>query len=274
MRKINFAEISIFIVNRIFHWRFRIARFTKQSKILKMIIEKILFEDDETVIIPNTEKIAVNKTIDGEKSEFLPTDVLKEVIRQCDDIVIMDKCLCRTSADCKDYPQDIGCIFLGPTSKKIPRTICHEASVKEALEHVNKADEAGLSHLVGRNKIDSIWMNVRPRKKLLTICHCCPCCCLWKVLPDLDNEISAKVEKLDGVKLHFDKTKCVKCLKCVNDICMPNAISFENKEIKIDLDKCLGCGLCANVCKKDAITITYNNDSIKTVINRMYNLIS
>ena len=269
MRKISFADISIFIVNRIFNWRFWIASLTKKSKIAKKIIEKILFEDDDTIIIPNT--ISINQKIEGEKSEFLPTDILKEVIKKCDDIVIMNDCLCRTSSNCKDYPQDIGCIFLGPTSKKIPRNICHEATVEEALEHVDKADKAGLSHLIGRNKIDSIWMNVRPREGLLTICHCCPCCCLlwmnvrpreglltichccpccclWKVLPNLDSEISDKVSKLEGVKVTVDTDSCNLCRKCLKEVCMSDAISLKDNKIAIDEDKCRGCGLCAKDC--------------------------
>ena len=271
MRKISFADISIFIVNRIFNWRFWIASLTKKSKIAKKIIEKILFEDDDTIIIPNT--ISINQKIEGEKSEFLPTDILKEVIKKCDDIVIMNDCLCRTSSNCKDYPQDIGCIFLGPTSKKIPRTICYEATVKEALEHVDKADEAGLSHLIGRNKIDSVWMNVRPREGLLTICHCCPCCCLWKVLPNLDSEISDKVSKLEGVKVTVDTDSCNLCRKCLKEVCMSDAISLKDNKIAIDEDKCRGCGLCANICKPKAIKIEYQDDTIDSIINRMNNLI-
>lgn len=172
MRKISFADISIFIVNYIFNWRFRIAKLTKQSKIIRKIIDKGLFEDDDVTVIPNT--IKINKTIEAEKSEFIPTDILKEVIEKIDDIVIMNSCLCRTSNNCKDYPQDIGCIFLGPTSRKIPQNLCHKASKKEAQDHVDKADAAGLSHIIGKNKIDSIWMNVKPKEGLLTICHCCP----------------------------------------------------------------------------------------------------
>lgn len=271
MRKISFADISIFIVNRIFNWRFWIASLTKKSKVAKKIIEKVLFEDDDTIIIPNT--ISINQKIEGEKSEFLPTDILKEVIKKCEDIVIMNDCLCRTSSDCKDYPQDIGCIFLGPTSKKIPRNICHEATVEEALEHVDKADKAGLSHLIGRNKIDSVWMNVRPREGLLTICHCCPCCCLWKVLPNLDSEISDKVSKLEGVKVTVDADRCNLCKKCLKDICMSDAISLKDNKIAIDEDNCRGCGLCANICKPKAINIEYQDDTIDSIINRMNNLI-
>ena len=271
MRKISFAEISIFVVNRIFNWRFRIASLTKKSKIIKKIINKMLFEKDDVVIIPNT--IPINQKIESEGSEFLPTDVMKEVIKKCDDIVIMDSCLCRTSNDCKDYPHDIGCIFLGPTSRKIPRTLCHTASVEEALEHIDIADKAGLSHLIGRNKIDSVWMNVRPSEGLLTICHCCPCCCLWKVTPNLDDEISSKVTRLDGVNVTINHDNCKKCLNCVKEPCMFDSIHLENDKIIINQDTCRGCGLCIHKCKFNAITIDYETKTLDNIINRVYNLI-
>ena len=159
--------------------------------------------------------VLINKKIEAESSEFLPTSVIKEVIKRSEDIVIMNTCLCRTSNNCEDYPLDIGCIFLGPTSKKIPRNICREATVEEALANVDEADAAGLSHIIGRNKTDSVWMNVRPRKGLLTICHCCPCCCLWKVYPNLDSDISDKLEKLDGVSVKLHEENCKKCKKCL-----------------------------------------------------------
>ncbi|MGX8693272.1 MAG: 4Fe-4S binding protein [Methanobrevibacter sp.] len=269
MRRISFAEISVFVLKHIFNWRFWIAEITKKSKAYKKLIDKMLFEDDEIVVIPNT--INVNKKIESEGSEFLPTKIIKDVIKRCDDIVIMDTCLCRTSNDCKDYPQDIGCIFLGPTSKKIPRSIGKQATVEEALAHVDKADAAGLSHIIGRNKIDTVWMNVRPGKGLLTICHCCPCCCLWKVYPNLDSDISNKLEKLDGVQVKLLEDNCKKCKKCL-DACMFKAISMENGKITIDTDNCKGCGLCANSCKFDAIRIEYSDKTIDNVVNRIDNL--
>lgn len=271
MRRPSFAEISIFVVNRIFHWRFRIAGLTKKSKVAKAVINKALFEKDEVLVIPN--RVPVNQTIESSGSDFLPSDVIKEVIKQCDDIVIMDTCLCRTSTKCEDYPQDIGCIFVGPTSRKIPRSIGHTATVEEALAQVDKADAAGLSHIIGRNKIDSIWMNVRPGEGLLTICHCCPCCCLWKVVPNLEDDISSKISRLDGVTVQINEEKCKKCLKCIKQDCMFDAIHLENDKITINQDNCRGCGLCANVCKFDAITVDYDNHTIDKVIDRMYNLI-
>ena len=270
MRRPRFVDISIFTLKYIFNWRFWIAEITKKSKSYRKFIDKMLFENDEIVIIPNS--INVNKKIESEGSEFLPTDILKDVVRRCDDIVVMNTCLCRSSNGCEDYPQDIGCIFLGPTANKIPKHIGKKVTVDEALDHIDRADAAGLSHLIGKNKIDTVWMNIHPGDGLLTICHCCPCCCLWKVYPNLDNAISDKVEKLDGITITLHEDKCKMCKKCLKEVCMFQAISLKDSKISIDYDICRGCGLCTTACKFDAITIDYSDETIDNVINRMDNL--
>lgn len=270
MRRIRFIDISIFILKYIFNWRFWIAEITKKSKSYKKFIDRMLFEDDEIVVISNT--INVNKKIESDGSEFLPTDIIKGVIKRCDDIVIMNKCLCRTSNDCKDYPQDIGCIFLGPTATKIPDHVGKKVTVEEALAQVDKADASGLSHLIGRNKIDTVWMNVHPKEGLLTICHCCSCCCLWKVYSNLDEDISNKIERLDGVTVKVNEDSCRMCKRCLQEVCMFKAISLKDNKISIDTTHCKGCGLCTNACKFDAITIDYSDKTIDNVINRIDNL--
>lgn len=270
MRRPRIVDFNRFILKYIFNWRFRIADFTKKSNIYKKLIDYSLFKDDEIIVVPNA--INVNKKIKSEGSEFLPTEIIKEVIKRSDDIVIMNSCLCRTSNNCQDYPQDIGCIFLGPTARKIPKHIGKIATVDEALAQVDKADAAGLSHIIGRNKIDTVWMNVHPGNGLLTICHCCPCCCLWKVYPNLNEDISGKLEKLDGVSVELHEENCKKCKKCL-DSCMFKAISFKNNEITIDNDICKCCGLCVNTCKFDAITISYTEKTIDNVVNRLDDLI-
>ena len=116
-------------------------------------------------------------------------------------------------------------------------------------------------------------MNIRPGKGLLTICHCCPCCCLWKVYPNLNEDISNKLEKLDGVSLKFDESKCKMCKKCLQEKCMFNAISLKDNKITIDNDICRGCGLCVNSCKFGALTIDYTDETIDNVVNRIDNLL-
>ena len=78
MRRPRFVDISIFILKYIFNWRFWIAEITKKSESYRKFIDKMLFENDEIVIIPNT--INVNKKIESEGSEFLPTTLLKMLL--------------------------------------------------------------------------------------------------------------------------------------------------------------------------------------------------
>ena len=95
-------------------------------------------------------------------------------------------------------------------------------------------------------------MNVKPKEGLLTICHCCPCCC---------------------VEIAIDNSKCIDCMKCLNEICMSEAISFKDNAIQINQNKCRGCGLCVNICKQNAITLKYNDKSIDSIVNKLHNLV-
>ncbi len=293
MKKPTFADLSIFFVNRAFNTRFFLAGLTRKSKLAHKIIDKLLFEDDEIIVIPNTlnlnktktatsdsnsktieAKIEINQTIEDVKSTFLPTDIIKEAVKQSTYIFVMDNCICRTSNDCEDYPHDIGCMFLGDATKQIPRHLGREVTAEEAIKHIDQANAAGLSHLIGRNKIDSVWMNVGPKEDLLTICHCCPCCCLWKVVPNLEEDIGDRVEKLEGVSVNFNSEKCTGCKRCI-DSCFVKAITFneETKTIEIDQNKCRGCGKCVNICKQEAISINYTKQSVDAILNRIQNLV-
>lgn len=276
MKRIVFEDISTFVVKHVFHLRFKVAKLTKKSSIMNKIITKFLFEGDGTYFIPNnnsinTETINLNKKIEQPDMIVFPSDIIKEVIKNANHIVIMNKCLCRTSADCTDYPQDLGCIFLGRATKKISRKYCKEVTAKEAIEHVDKCDNAGLIHIIGRNKMDVRWMNVSPGYELLTICNCCPCCCLWRVLPDLSNNIKELFYKLPGLTVYCESNECILCKKCV-DTCFNKSIYIKNNKISIN-NNCIGCGQCSNICPVNAMKISYNNNYVDTVFDKIDSLV-
>lgn len=281
MRKIVFEDISIFVVKHIFHLRFRTAQLSRDSRIMNKIITRMLFHKDGTYFIPNnnsvsnikTETIDINQNFELPKEIVFPSDILKQMIKKANHIVIMNKCLCRRSSNCEDYPVDLGCIFMGNATKQISRKHCREVTAEEAIEHVDKCNEAGLIHIMGRNKIDNIWMHVSPGDELMTVCNCCPCCCLWRVYPNLSDNIQNKFYKLPGVSVYCENDDCVLCQKCI-DVCYTNAISITDNKIVIDEDICVGCGQCSNNCPVKAIHLDYNKENVQSVFDKLDSLVN
>ena len=168
----------------------------------------------------------------------------------------MDNCLCRQGDDCQDYPVDLGCLFMGEAVYGINPKLGKVVSKEEAHAHIQRAQDEGLVHLIGRNKLDTVWMGVGPGTQLLTVCNCCPCCCLYKILPDLHPEISDSVRRMPGVEVTVDLEKCIGCGLCAKEeVCFVEAITMENGHAVIS-DGCRGCGRCVEVCKQGAIELS------------------
>jgi ferredoxin len=155
---------------------------------------------------------------------------------------------------CRDYPRDLGCLFLGAAARDIHPGLGRPASKDEALAHAKKCREAGLVHLIGRNKLDTVWLGVGPGERLLTICNCCPCCCLWRVLPYVAPHIGAKISRMPGVSVTVSE-RCVGCGTCTQGVCFVDAIQLVDGRAVIS-DACRGCGRCADVCPQQAIEIS------------------
>lgn len=281
MRRIKLIDVNIAAVKRIFHLRFFVAGLTKKSRIIDKIIKKMLFEHDGTYFVPSdtavknisSQTIEMDYSFKNPDMIVMPSDFIKTMINEADDIVIMNKCLCRNSAGCTDYPKDLGCIFLGKTTRKISRKHCREVTQQEAIDHIDKCRDAGLIHIMGRNKIDSIWMNVRPDEELLTICNCCPCCCLWRVYPNLSETIQNDFYKIPGIHVECDEELCVGCGKCI-EVCFGNSITIIDNKATVNNDVCIGCGQCSNNCPTNAMKLNYEKEAIDDVFNKINSLVN
>ena len=284
MSKITFSDISVKIIKLTFKSRFTFAKLTRKIPLLANVVDKLFFEDDNIQVLPRdssiksnntmiSEEITINKDVEVPENIMLPSQVLKNMIMKSKYHVIMDSCICRVSNQCEDYPKELGCLFLGKGSKRISPKLGKAVSPEKAIEHVDKCQEAGLVHIIGRNKIDSVWLNTGPKEELLSICACCPCCCLWKMTPDLPEDIGKSFSKMEGVELKLDQDICTGCKKCTTDICFLEAITVQNKKAEIDLTKCRACGRCAEICSSGALTIQMDENGIKESIKRVDSLI-
>lgn len=259
--------LHVRLLKRGFPHRFLVAKLTR-APILGGIIDHMLFDGDDMIYLPKDQAIEMNKSIVSRGEMVLPSQVVEHFIDKAKYQWIMDWCICRSSTRCKDYPINLGCLFLGEATLKIDPRLGHRATKEEALEHVRRCREAGLVHLIGRNKLDAVWLRVEPANKLLTICNCCPCCCLWRVLPDLAPEIRAKIAKMPGVRVTVTD-RCVGCGTCAKGICFVDAIRIVNGRA-VRTEECRGCGRCVDVCPQKAIEISVEDgEFIRQAVERI-----
>lgn len=214
-------------------------------------------QDDDVIWVPKDSliRIKVDESVETVPEMILPSKAVEYVIENASHRVIMNFCVCRESLQCRDYPIDIGCIFLGDAAKDIHPELGREATVEEALEVATRAREAGLVHCVGRSGFDPLWLDVAPADKLFTICNCCPCCCITRTIPYAYPIIGEGFQRMPGLKITVTDA-CSGCGICENEICLFKAITIEDERAVINEDACRTCGRCANFCPENAVEIT------------------
>jgi ferredoxin len=240
------------LVKKTFPRRFLVARATKVP-ILERILDHWLFEGDDLIYLPKDQVIQISQSLDMPGEMVLPSQVVEHFIEKANTHWIMNSCICREAEKCEDHPIDLGCLFLGEAALGINPQPGRRVTKAEALEHARRCREAGLVHLVGRNKLDTMWLGVGPGSKLLTVCNCCPCCCLWRVLPHVAPRISAKITRMPGVTVAVSD-RCAGCGTCTGDVCFVDATHTVDDRAVIS-DACRGCGHCVSVCPQEAIEI-------------------
>ncbi len=237
--------------------------------ILKMVLPLFSKENLDISYIP------INQDIKGAGSTLLPREVAEELIRRSSHRVIINKCTCRDARKCKEHPIDYGCTLLGDGTKEIDPRIARHVSVEEAIEHVERTIHDGLMTMVGRVKIDNYIWGVRDRRKLLTICHCCRCCCtILASAQYFPKEAIDSLKPLSGLRIEVDNELCTQCETCLDE-CFINAISADGTGIHHNRMRCKGCGRCALVCPNGATTLIMDDmgAAIDEVVGRVSTLI-
>lgn len=94
--------------------------------------------------------------------------------------------------------------------------------------------------------------------RLEVICHCCSCCCgLLSALNDYDNPRAFTRSAFLPVR---DLEKCVGCGICADERCPVKAVEMIDKKPVVKIERCIGCGLCATGCPQDAIRMERSLD--------------
>jgi ferredoxin len=168
----------------------------------------------------------------------------REIVKKQELIAVMP-CICRRQQKliekgC-DKPIEV-CMTFGSFGRYfIDRKEAREITVEEALEILDRSEEAGL--------VPQPSSSQNP----VNICNCCgDCCAVLKALqkqPQPARMVSSN---------HFaavDPDLCTACETCL-DRCQMSAITINEDDIaRVNLDRCIGCGLCVTTCPSEALRL-------------------
>ena len=207
----------------------------------------------------NISYIPVNRDLERADDTPLPREIVEELIVRSSHRVIISKCTCRDASSCKNHPVGYGCTLLGEGTRGIDPRIARHVSAEEAVEHLRRTLEDGLIPMIGRVRIDNFIWGVRDRGRLLTVCHCCECCCtLFRSGKYLPADAARSMVRLSGLSIRHDPGLCTHCGACAGQ-CFMGAVSVTGGSHNIDMDKCKGCGRCVTVCPQKALSLAIEN---------------
>jgi Fe-S-cluster-containing hydrogenase component 2 len=194
--------------------------------------------------------IPVNESINQGDQIVLPYSLLMQLVEHASTRFIMTECVCRSHENCRSYPVDLGCLFLGDGAAQIHPSMGRSCNVDEAKSHIQRGVENGLYPLIAHTIIDAVTMGI-PYKRMLTVCFCCECCCVvQRGMRRGPASLMKVVQRLPGLRVVVGN-ECEECGDCV-EACPARAISLNHRGAEIS-EECKGCGICVKACPYGAI---------------------
>ena len=238
------------------------ARYTKGIIYHPFVLSKlpVFRKIIETLYVPENSDgsyIPINTTLGTYDNQLLPEKLIEYFINKTNHIYIQNTCGCREYHDCQDYDKFIGCMYLGDdvANLKVPPEKGHFITKEEALKHVIKAVENGLVPTLGRFTFESTSLNVEDTGHFMSMCFCCPCCCvIGKMTQNSTSELHGIFKRIEGLTVEVDPELCAGCGECL-EVCVFNGMEMIDGKARINQNKCNGCGRCERICPNGAISI-------------------
>jgi Pyruvate/2-oxoacid:ferredoxin oxidoreductase delta subunit len=239
----------------IFEYQFMDGQTTQRHKQIAGLIQAYehayeAAEGETKMTFPTSRVIPVDRTISAGNTVHTYDQVAMYIDKY--DTIAVGTCYCRHAAQLRDedvhgMPSDV-CMWFGNMAEYfIERLGVRQMSKQEAMDVLNRSEEAGLIHM-SRNTTEEIEF----------ICNCdrWHCGTVKRVLKQSKPALFFN----SGFQPQFDPDLCTACETCI-ERCPPEALAMGDNDVPVvDLDRCFGCAVCATGCEFEAIAMEAKTD--------------
>jgi len=195
--------------------------------------------------------IPIEQTVQPE-SMIIDVDSARAIFKDAE-LVTALPCVCRQQNeavgkrpdDCPaPYPNL--CLQMGSFAKEVFERGIIDAGVAERLSNKEALKRIGDAEDAGL--VHSVRNNLG---KDTFLCNCCECCCvIFHSIHAFDYPQGLAPSRF---QVKVDSQRCTGCGLC-EERCYFHALKVEDIVV-VDLDKCYGCGSCVQVCPSDALSL-------------------
>jgi len=145
-----------------------------------------------------------------------------------------------------DKPEETCLVFDTAAAYYQRNGLGREIDGQEVLDILKKAEEAGLV------------LQPTNAKEIVNICCCCgDCCGVLRSLKAYPKPASLTATSFFAV---VDTGICEGCRVC-EDRCQMAAVQHVGGKASVDMDRCIGCGLCVPTCPTESMTLARKPES-------------
>lgn len=224
-------------------------------RLLEALIERVALMTDDHPSAGFQIPLNVDVSDRGEQVT-VPIDLMKQTARDASFRAIINECVCRHTFDCKAYPHDMGCMFLGEGARIVMANgIAREVTAEEACAHIDRAAAMGLAGGAFWIEVEQyVWgFKDEDRDKHLEYCFCCPCCCgAFKYEVSAAGRTKHLLHRSVGWRCAVGEA-CNGCGTCAPK-CPRKLITTGATAAVID-PECTGCGICVSACPSGALRV-------------------
>lgn len=197
--------------------------------------------------LPQMRTIPISKSIQPQHN-VSTFDEVTLLLKQAEAPFVIVECICRQKKsllgeNCTVTDRKETCLAVGNMAQAALRCgVGREITLDESISILEKNQKEGLV------------LQPSNTEKAEFICSCCGCCCgMLAMHKNLPKPVDFWASNFFAV---VDTAACDACGNCEKR-CQVGAakVSTQNRQASIDLNRCIGCGVCVPTCPKKAISL-------------------